>query len=354
VIVLMRDSTWTKAHSFGWGTREKRALAALILVALSVGCVRAQKLTGAGATFPFPIYAKWFNEYDAAHPGVEIRYQAIGSGAGIRQVAAGVVDFGATDAPMTEYQLASSRRRLVHLPVLMGAVVPIFNVPGVGDLRFSPEVLADIYLGRITRWDDHRIAADNPGTRLPGRRIIVVHRAEGSGTSYIFTDYLSKVSRAWADGPGRSTAPTWPAGTGAVRNDGVARVVRSTEGSIGYVELIYALQNHIEFAALRNSAGQWVKASVEGMAAAAASAGSLPGDFRVSITNAPGLEAYPITSFSWLLIPLRPADSAKGKLLKDLLRWIVTTGQAEAGLLAYAPLPKPVAAGVLQAIAALP
>jgi len=331
----------------------RRVFVALILSALLVSTAHAQKLNGSGATFPFPIYEKWFSEYNAAHPGVEIRYRPVGSGAGIRQVAAGVVDFGATDAPMTDYQLASARTRLLHIPALMGAVVPIFNVSGVSNLRFSGEVLADIYLGRISNWNDPRIAKDNPDESLPNRRILVVHRAEASGTSYIFTDYLSKVSSAWANGPGRDTAPNWPSGMGAVRNEGMARSVRATEGAIGYVELIYALQNHLEFGAVRNPAGNWVKASIEGIAAAAAGAKQLPADYRASITNAPGESAYPISSFTWLLVPVRSSDAAKGKLLKDLLTWIITTGQTQAQSLAYAPLPAPIAARVLATVGSL-
>jgi phosphate transport system substrate-binding protein len=331
----------------------KRVLVALACLIAAASSLQSQKLYGAGATFPDPVYEKWFSEYDASHPGVEIHYRAVGSGAGIRQVSAGVVDFGASDAPMTDYQLASSRTRLVQIPALMGAVVPVFNIPGVTDLRFSGQVLADIYLGRITRWNDSRIASDNPEVRLPDRRIIVVHRAEASGTSYIFTDYLCKVSKDWAAGPGRSTAPSWPTGEGAVRNEGVARDVHSTGGAIGYVELIYALANHIEFAAVRNPAGNWVKASIQGIVAAAAGSNELPGDYRASITNASGADAYPISSFTWLLVPQRASDAAKGRLLKDLLTWIVTTGQSEAESLAYAPLPKPVAARVLETIKTL-
>jgi phosphate transport system substrate-binding protein len=331
----------------------RRVLVTAVLCAIILRAAHPQTLTGAGATFPEPIYEKWFSEYDAAHPGVEIRYRAVGSGMGIRQVAAGVIDFGATDAPMTDYQLASSRTRLIHIPALMGAVVPIFNLPGVSGLRFSGEVLADIYLGRITRWDDSRIANDNPDMRLPDRRIVVVHRGESSGTTYIFTDYLSKVSKAWADGPGRSTAPSWPTGVGAVRNEGVARAVHGAEGAIGYVELIYAVQNHLEFGGVRNAAGKWVKASIDGVIAAAAGAKELPNDYRASITNPPGDEAYPISSFTWLLVPLHSPDTAKAKVLKDLLTWIVTTGQGEAQSLAYAPLPKPIASRVLETIASL-
>jgi phosphate transport system substrate-binding protein len=331
----------------------RRVLLAVILCAVALRGAQSQRLNGAGATFPDPLYEKWFSEYDAAHPGVEIRYRAIGSGAGIRQVAAGIIDFGATDAPMTDYQLASSRTRLIHIPALMGAVVPIFNLPGIPTVRFTGEVLAEIYLGRITKWNDERIANDNPEVHLPDRRIVVVHRAEASGTSYIFTDYLSKVSRAWAAGPGRSTAPEWPAGEGALRNEGVAHTVGSTGGAIGYVELIYARQNHLEFGELRNAAGHWVKASIEGVDAAAASANQLPNDYRASITNASGPDAYPISSFTWLLIPTHSSDRAKAKLLRDLLSWIVTTGQGEAASLAYAPLPKGLASRVLETIASL-
>jgi phosphate transport system substrate-binding protein len=315
--------------------------------------VHGQRLTGAGATFPYPIYAKWFRQYDAAHPGVSIRYQAVGSGAGIRQVSAGTVDFGATDAPMTDYQVAASRIRLVHIPVLMGAVVPIFHLEGVSNLRLSGEVLADIYLGKISNWSDPRIARDNPDVHLPNRKIVVVYRSESSGTSYIFTDYLSKVSRLWANGPGRSLAPAWPVGMGAVRNDGVATAVRAKEGALGYVELIYALENHIEFGEVKNSAGNWIKASIDGIAEAAGSAHEQRGDYRASITNARGANAYPISSFTWLLAPQRSSSAAKGKELKELLTWILTNGQSEAETLSYAPLPKPIAEKVLETVSKL-
>lgn len=331
----------------------RRTLFVLMMFGIVAGTAMGQKLTGAGATFPYPIYTKWFSEYGAAHPGVSIRYQAVGSSAGIRQVSAGAVDFGATDAPMTDFQLAASRIRLIHIPVLMGAVVPIFHVQGVSNLRLSGEVLADIYLGRIANWSDPRIARDNPDAHLPNRRIVVVYRSEGSGTSYIFTDYLSKVSRAWANGPGRSAAPNWPVGVGAVRNDGVAKVVQATDGSLGYVELIYALENQIEFGEVRNAAGNWIKASIDGIAEAAESAKGLPKDYRVSITNAPGANAYPIASFTWLLVPARSSSAAKGRVLKELLTWTVTTGQGEAETLSYAPLPKSIAARVLETIGSL-
>jgi phosphate transport system substrate-binding protein len=331
----------------------KISVAAVLLV-LALGNVPAQKLTGAGATLPYPIYSKWFSEYSAAHPGVKLVYRAIGSGAGIRQVSAGLVDFGATDGPMTDYQLAASRIKVVHIPTLLGAVVPIFNLPGVDDLKFGPGVLADIYLGKIQKWNDPRIANDNPGVDLPDRKIVAVHRSDGSGTSYILTDYLCKVSAEWAAGPGRSIAPSWPAGAGANGNQGVAAMVRKTPGALGYVELIYALQNKMSFGQVRNAAGNWVKASIEGVSEAAASVQNLPADYRVSIVNAPGVNAYPIASFTWLLVPLKPADAKKGRILKDLLAWIVTSGQSEAMALSYAPLPRPVQEKVLQTIASLP
>jgi phosphate transport system substrate-binding protein len=331
----------------------KRALIAVLLVVMATRATIAQKLTGAGATFPFPIYSKWFSEYSAAHPGVNIRYRAVGSGTGIREISAGVVDFGASDAPMSDRQLASARTRLIHIPALIGAVVPIYHVSGAGSLRLSGEVLAAIYLGRITNWNDPRIARDNPDAHLPDRRIFVAHRADGSGTSYIFTDYLSKVSTSWASGPGRSSAPVWPTGAGAVHNEGVARLVKGTEGALGYVELIYALKNHLEFAEVKNPAGNWIKASVDGIAEAAADTPAHPRDYRISITNAPGAHAYPISSFTWLLVPERTPGAPKAKLLKDLLIWIVSTGQSEAESLEYAPLPKPIMEQVLATISTL-
>ncbi|WP_317890558.1 phosphate ABC transporter substrate-binding protein PstS [Acidicapsa ligni] len=314
-------------------------LTAGLLLAAS-GIAQAQKLTGAGATFPYPIYAKWFSEYSAAHPGVEINYQSIGSGGGIRQVTAGLVDFGATDGPMTDEQIASSKIKLVHIPTVLGAVVPIFNVSGVGDLKFSPDVLADIFLGKITTWNDGRIAKDNPGVNLPSETINVVHRSDGSGTSYIFTDYLSKVSKDWANGPGKGTALNWPKGIGGKGNEGVAGLVRQLPGAIGYVELIYAMQNHISFGAVKNPAGNWVKGSIAGVTEAASSVKQIPADYRVSITNAPGAQAYPISSFTWLLVPVKAQDAAKGKVIKDFLNWMLTAGENEVSALYYAPLPK--------------
>jgi phosphate transport system substrate-binding protein len=320
-------------------------------VALSTA--QAQKLTGAGATFPYPVYSKWFSEYSAAHPGVEINYQSIGSGGGIRQVTAGLVDFGASDMPMTDDMLASSKIKLIHIPTVLGAVVPIFNVPGVSDIKFSGDVLADIYLGKIANWKDPRIAKDNPGVNLPDQKITVVHRSDGSGTSFIFTDYLSKVSSDWADGPGKGPSPSWPVGVGGKGNENVAGLVRQLPGAVGYVELIYALQNNISYGEVKNSSGKWVKASIAGVTAAAANLKQMPADYRVSITNAPGATSYPISSFTYLLIPVHAADPAKGKVIKDLVSWIVKYGESEVSALSYAPLPAGLVEKELKSIYAL-
>jgi phosphate transport system substrate-binding protein len=331
----------------------KKTLLAVLFFVLALSVAQAQKITGAGATFPLPIYSKWFTQYSAAHPGVEVNYQAIGSGGGIQQVTGGIVDFGASDMPMTDQALATSKVKLIHIPTVLGAVVPIFNVPGVSDLRFSPDVLADIYLAKITTWNDPRIAKDNPGVHLPGDRIIIVHRSDGSGTTFIWTDYLSKVSSEWKSGPGSGTAVNWPTGVGGSHNEGVASQVRQFPGAIGYVELIYALQNHITFGAIRNKAGNWVKGSIEGVTDAAATA-TMPADYRVSITDAPGPNAYPISSFTYLLIPAHPADMNKEKVIKDMLNWIITSGESEAPSLSYAPLPQALAAKVLKTVYSLP
>ena len=331
----------------------KKTLIAVAMLALALSTAQAQKLTGAGATFPYPIYSKWFSEYSAAHPGVEINYQSIGSGGGIRQVTAGLVDFGATDGPATDEQLADSKTKLIHIPTVLGAVVPVFNVPGVHDLKFSSDVLADIFLGKIAVWNDPRIVKDNPGVTLPSQKIVVVHRSDGSGTSYIFTDFLSKSSHDWANGPGKGTAVSWPVGVGGKGNEGVAGLVRQIPGALGYVELIYALQNRISYGEVKNPAGNFIRASIEGVTEAAASVKQMPADYRVSITNAPGATAYPISSFTWLLVPLKSADAAKGKVLKDMLSWILKSGENEVSSLSYAPLPKNVAEKVLQTVYSL-
>ena len=331
----------------------KKTFVAILFVMLAVSAAQAQNLTGAGATFPYPIYSKWFTEYSSAHPGVKVNYQSIGSGGGISQVTKGTVDFGASDMPMTDDMLNSSSVKLVHIPTVLGADVPAFNLPGISDLRFSGDVLADIFMGRIVTWADPRIAKDNPGVHLPNLKIIVVHRADGSGTTYIWTDYLSKVSSEWANGPGKGASVAWPTGVAGKGNEGVAGYVRQLSGSLGYIELIYALQNHISFGSVKNPAGNFVKASIEGVTAAAASVKQIPDDYRISITNAPGKEAYPISSFTWLLVPLKSADPAKGKVIKDLLNWIVTAGESEAAGLSYAPLPRNVVQKELKTIYSL-
>jgi phosphate transport system substrate-binding protein len=323
---------------------KKSTIFAAALVVCAASASLAQKINGAGATFPYPIYSKWFSEYSAQHSGVQINYQSIGSGGGIKQVTAGTVDFGASDGPMTDEQLKASKVKLVHIPTVLGAVVPIYNLPGVStELRFSPDVLADIYLGKITNWSDARIAKDNPSVKLPNTDIIVVHRSDGSGTTFIFTDYLSKVSNDWKNSVGKNSAVPWPKGIGGRGNEAVAGMVRQMPGGIGYVELIYALQNKIAFGYIKNAAGNWVKGSVEGVTEAAASVKQMPADYRVSITNAPGANAYPISSFTWLLVPTPAPNSENGKVIKDFLTWMLDHGESETSALYYAPLPKAVA-----------
>ncbi len=331
----------------------KKTLVAVALLMFALSTAQAQKLTGAGSTFDYPIFSKWFSEYSAAHPGVQVNYASIGSGGGIQQFCSGTVDFGASDMPMTDEMIAKCKVKLVHLPVVLGAVMPIFNVSGVNNLRFSGPTLANIYLGRVTNWNDPQIARDNPGVKLPDLKIIVVHRSDGSGTSFIWTDYMSKVSKDWANGPGKGTSPGWPTGVGGKGNEGVAGLVRQLPGAIGYVELIYALQNHIPFGAVKNAAGNWITASIASTTAAAASVKDMPSDFRGSITNPPGADAYPICSFSWIIAPVQDPNAANGKVLKDLFSWIVKSGQSESSALSYAPLPANVAAKELEAIYAL-
>ncbi len=328
----------------------KRIAVACIILFTALVPAHGQKLTGAGATFPYPIYSKWFSEYAKSHPGVVINYQPIGSGGGIRQVSAGLVDFAASDEPMTDYQMASSRIKVLQVPAVLGAVVPVFHLAGVSKLRFSPEALAGIYLGKIRKWNDQRLVGDNPGVALPDQNIVVVYRSDASGTSFIFTDYLSKVSKDWAKGPGRSTSPAWPRGVGARANQGVAAMVHQIPGTIGYVELEYAIHGKLSIGTVRNAAGRWVDASVQSVTLAAGGVGEIPADFRMSITNAPGDEAYPISSFTWLVVPIRGTDAAKRKALRDLVVWVVTTGQGDAAGLFYAPLPNPVVQKVLAAV----
>jgi phosphate transport system substrate-binding protein len=324
---------------------------ALLCVVLAVPAFGQTTLNGAGATFPNPMYQKWFSEYHKAHPEIQFNYQSIGSGGGIRQVLAQTVDFGASDGPMTDQQLAEAKTKILHIPTVLGAVVPAYNIPGVNtELKFTPEALAGIFLGKITSWNDPAIAKANPGVNLPNQTIIVVHRSDGSGTTYIFTDYLSKVSSDWANGPGKGTSVKWPVGLGGKGNEGVAGMIRQMQGGIGYIELIYAVQNKIDYGLVRNAAGTFIKASLESVTAAAASAKSMPADFRVSITNAPGKDAYPISSFTWLLIPEKSKDAAKGKILANFLTWMVDDGQKMTADLTYAPLPENVAQKVKGAI----
>jgi phosphate transport system substrate-binding protein len=304
-------------------------------------------LNAAGATFPYPIYSKWFSEYHKLHPDIQINYQSIGSGGGIRQVTESTVDFGASDMPMTDAQLAEAQEKLktkiINLPSVLGAVVPAYNIPGVsGEVKFTPDALAGIFLGKITKWNDKAIASVNPGINFPDKDIIVVHRSDGSGTTFIWTDYLSKVSADWKNQVGSNTSVKWPIGLGGKGNEGVAGSIRQLQGSIGYVELIYALQNNIPFGSVRNSAGVFLKASLAGVTAAAASVPKMPADFRVSITNAPGKDAYPISSFTWLLIPQQSKDAAKGKIITDFLNWMCTEGQTMTTALSYAALPQSV------------
>ena len=319
------------------------AAAALFVMGTLAASAFAQtvQLNGAGATFPAPIYTKWFSEYHKLHPNVQINYQAIGSGGGIRQITERTVDFGATDGPMTVEQIQAAPG-ILHFPTVLGAVVPIYNVPGVdAELKFTGPLLADIFMGKVTKWNDAAIAAVNQGMTLPSTDIAVVHRSDGSGTTYIFADYLAKVSPEWKKSVGVATAVKWPTGVGGKGNDGVAGQVKQQPGAIGYVELIYAVQNKIDFGTVQNSAGKFVKASLAGVTAAAAVAvGAMPKDFRVSITNAPGDTTYPITSFTWLLVYEKQKDKEKGKILTEFMRWMLTEGQKLTEDLSYAPLPK--------------
>jgi len=323
----------------------------VVCVLLALPVLGQTTLNGAGATFPNPMYSKWFSEYSKLHSDVQINYQPIGSGGGIRQVTAGTVDFGASDMPMTDKQLQDAKTKILNIPTVLGAVVPAYNIPGVsGEVKFTPEILAGIFLGKISRWNDKTITSVNPDISFPDKEIIVVHRSDGSGTSFIWTDYLSKVSPEWKSQVGADTSVKWPVGMGGKGNEGVSGLVHQLSGSIGYVELIYAVQQKIPYGTVRNSAGNFVKASLESVTAAAASAPKMPADFRVSITNPPGKDAYPIASFTWLLIPATSKDSNKGKILHDFLSWMVTDGQQMTSALTYAPLPDNVAAKVKEAI----
>ena len=327
----------------------------IALIALAIGSVASAQriqISGAGATFPYPIYSKWFAEYNRMHPNVEINYQSIGSGGGIRQLSAGTVFFGASDGPMTNDQIYAAGFPVLHLPTVLGGVVPVYNIPGVdAELRFTGPVLANIFLGRITKWNDAAIKAVNPSVNLPNDDITVVHRSDGSGTTYIWVDYLSKMSAEFRKSVGVATSVNWPAGVGGKGNEGVAGLVKQTPGAIGYVELIYALQSKIAYGAVQNQTGQFVRASTETVSnAATGAAKAMPRDFRVSITNAPGHNVYPISSFTWLLFNERPSDRVKSRTMVDFVKWALTDGQRFAAELGYAPLPKEVVALEMQAL----
>jgi phosphate transport system substrate-binding protein len=329
-----------------------------LLAILTTGVASAQQIliNAAGATFPYPMYSKWFDEYHKKFPNLQFNYQSIGSGGGIKQVTEGTVEFGASDGPMNDMQLKDYHDKhgfgILHFPTVMGADVPVYNVAGVNtDLNFSPEALAGIFLGKITKWNDPELMKANPGVKLPNADIVVVHRSDGSGTTYIWTDYLSKVSKEWEMKAGRGTSVNWPVGLGGKGNEGVSGQVQQTPNSIGYVELIFAVQNKMKTGKVKNAAGNWVEASLAGVTSAAASSKEMPEDFRVSITNAPGKDAYPISSFTWLLIPEKIADPAKKKAIKDFLAWMLADGQGMTEPLAYARLPKAVVAKETKAIA---
>ncbi|MEK7477614.1 MAG: phosphate ABC transporter substrate-binding protein PstS [Candidatus Coatesbacteria bacterium] len=326
------------------------ALALAMAVAAGGTAMAATTLVGTGASFPYPIYSKWFDEYQKVRPDVRINYQSIGSGGGIRQITARTVDFGASDGPMTSAQLFAVDGKILHLPTVLGAVVVVFNLPGVDTLNLDGPTLADIFLGKIRGWNDAAIAALNPGVALPANPITVVHRSDGSGTTFCLVDYLSKVSPAWLRTAGKGTAVNWPVGLGGKGNEGVAGLVKQTPYAIGYVELIYADQNHLSYAAIRNLAGKFVKANTAAVTAAAAgTASSMPGDFRVSITNAAGDDAYPISTYTWLLV-YQANPGNKGEILKGFLRWMLKDGQGMAGGLGYAPLPDSVNGMVAKAV----
>src|SRR3954463_5580910 len=327
-----------------------RTLSIGILALAALPVLGASKLliNGAGATFPFPLYSKWFSTYNKIHPDVQINYQSIGSGGGIKQVTEKTVDFGASDAPMSDEEL-SRAQGIQHIPTVMGAVVLVYNVPGLQSLRLTPETLAGIFLGKISNWNDPALAKDNPGAKLPDTPIAVAHRSDGSGTTYSFTDYLSKVSAQWKSGPGTGKSVNWPAGLGGKGNEGVTGLVKQNEGGIGYVELAYANQNKLSTAELKNAAGQWVKPTLEAVSAAAAEAG-IPEDFRVSIVNQPGKAAWPISTFTYLLVYRESSDTVKGDALLEFVWWAEHDGQKLAPSLDYAPLPKPVTARVEAAL----
>ena len=321
----------------------KKLIAGVVVACTALAGLAAQttQINGGGATFPNPIYSKWFYEYNKLHPNVQINYQSQGSGFGIQQLTQQTIFFGASDGPMTDTQLKAAPAPILHFPTVLGGVVPVYNIAGFsGELRFTGPLLADIYLGKITKWNDPAIGRVNPGVKLPAADITVVHRSDGSGTTYIWVDYLSKISTEFKTKVGVATLVNWPVGVGGKGNEGVSGLVSQTPGSIGYVELIYAIQNKISFGTVQNLAGTWVRASLDTVTeAAAGAANNMPADFRVSITNAPGANAYPISSFTWMLFYENPKDKAQAKTMVDFFKWAITDGQKFCGQLGYAPLP---------------
>ncbi len=337
----------------------KRPAAILLVVLAVAGVLWADSplsITGAGATFPYPMYSKWFDEYHKKNTNIEINYQSIGSGGGIRQVTEGTVDFGASDAIMNDEQLKAYQDKhgygILHFPTVLGADVPTYNIPGVDvELSFTQDAIAGIFLGKITKWNDPAITSSNKGVSLPANEIVVVHRSEGSGTTYIWTDYLSKVSEEWKTKVGKGASVNWPVGLGGKGNEGVTGTVKNTPNSMGYVELIYAIQNKMPYGRVKNSSGAFVKADLASVTAAAAGAAKeMPDDFRVSITDAPGKTAYPISSFTWLLVPAKFSDTTKRDAIKGFVKWMLADGQNYAEALSYAKLPKEVVAKELKAI----
>ena len=336
-----------KSGRFAW-----MLLGALVTASMSFGQVN---LTGAGATFPYPMYSKWFDEYHKLHPAIQINYQSIGSGGGIKQVTEGTVDFGATDGPMNDVQMKEFKEKrgtnILHFPTVLGADVPTYNIPGVtGELNFTQEAIAGIFLGKITKWNDAAITGPNPGVKLPSEDIVVVHRSDGSGTTYVWTDYLSKISPEWNSKVGKGTSVNWPVGLGGKGNEGVSGQVKQTPNSIGYVELIYAKQNKMAYGKVRNKSGSFIKAELASVSAAAAGV-AMPDDFRVSITDTASKTAYPISSFTWLLIPEEIKNKEKLKIIQEFLKWMLGPGQKLTTALDFAPLPAPVVAKETKALA---
>jgi len=336
-------------------TRRFAILSALLVAGVTAACAQQVLINAGGATFPYPIYSKWFDEYHKKFPNLAINYASIGSGGGIAQVTAGTVDFGASDGPMTDAAIKEFQAKrgsaILHFPTVLGADVPTYNIPGVtASLNFTGDALAGIFLGKITKWNDPEIANANPGVKLPSNNIVVVHRSDNSGTTFIWTDYLSKVNKEWEMKVGRGTGVNWPVGLGGKGNEGVSGSIQQTANSVGYVELAYAIQNKMTYGKVKNAAGEFIQANLASVTAAAAGMKEMPEDFRVSITNAPGKGAYPISSFTWLLIPSKIADPAKKKAIKDFLAWMLADGQKMTEALLYAPLPKAVVAKEIKAI----